>query len=278
MTGVTIRPMVPLSGLVRLVRPGAVLASSTISLVGASLASPEGWLTVGLAMVAVGFAVGSSNVFNDILDLEADRINVPDRPLPSGRVSTRAALAWCSSLALVAVLAAVPLGVAHALTVVAVLGVSAWYSTQLKRILIVGPLVVSALLALALVFGATVGTSLPPAVWVGAAEIGVFTFGRETLKGVRDVEGDRSVGVATVASVWGPRAAVVVFAVCCGIVITVSAMAGSAAHFAVMTLLVGLPGVIGAVVWWDSDRDLPEPAISGSAWLWVTGLAGITLL
>lgn len=278
MTGVTTQPKARLSGLVRLVRPGASLASATISLVGASLASPQNWPTVGLAMVAVGCAVGSSNVFNDVFDLEADRVNAPQRPLPSGQVSTRAALVWCSTLALVAVLAAVPLGVAHTLTVVAVLGVSAWYSMRLKRILILGPLVVAVLLASALVFGAAVGTSLLPAVWVGAAEIAVFTFGRETLKGVRDVEGDRRAGVATVATVWGVRAAVVVFAACCGAVIAVSAMAGHAVHFAVMTLLVGLPGVIGALVWWTSGRSLPESAISGTAWLWVTGLAGIALL
>jgi len=267
-----------LSGLIRLVRPGAVLASATICLVGASLASPEESIAVLLAMLAVGFAVASANVFNDVVDLEADRINVPDRPLPSGRVSVRAAMVWCSTLALLAVLVALSLSVAHALTVVAVLGTSAWYSLQLKRILVVGPLVVALLLASALVFGATAGTSVPSSIMIGAIEIAIFTFGRETLKGVRDIEGDQLGGTATVANVWGAETAVAIFAACCGVVIAVSAMAGALTHFAVMALLVGIPGIVGSIVWWTSGRDLTAWVIASSAWLWVTGLAGIALL
>lgn len=147
-------------GMIQLLRPGAVLASATICLVGALLTGLANWTDVLLASGAVGLAVAASNAFNDIVDLDADRLNTPDRALPSGRVSIRAASLVCWSLASAAVLAAVFLGVGHAVTVVAVLGASAWYSLRLKKVLIVGPVVVALLLALALVFGASIDPTM----------------------------------------------------------------------------------------------------------------------
>lgn len=269
---------VPIAGLTRLVRPGAVLASATICLAGASFASTAPVPAIVLAMLAVSCAVAAANVCNDIIDIEADRVNVPDRPLPSGTVSVPVAIVSSSVLAMVAVLVSLPLGLPHTLTVAVVLGASAWYSLRLKRIIIVGPLVVGLLLAAALVFGATLGSSATSLVAIGAVEIAVFTLGRETLKGVRDIDGDRRTGVRTVANVWGPKTAVATFATCCAAVIVASGASGSMIHFGVMTFLVGLPGIVGSIVWWTSDRDLTAWAISGSAWLWVTGLAGIALL
>jgi geranylgeranylglycerol-phosphate geranylgeranyltransferase len=279
MTEITVRPPGGLaSGLVRLIRPGAVLAACTICLVGARLASPEGWPGVVLAMTAVGSAVASANVFNDVIDLEADRINVPGRPLPTGQVPVPIAEVWSAILGLVALLAAVPLGLAHVAIVAVVLAASVWYSLRLKRIMIIGPTVVALLLALALVFGTTIGTAVSGPVWVGAIEIAVFTFGRETLKGARDSEGDRLSGVATIANVWGARRAVAVFAACCAIVVAVSALPASLPHLAVMALLVGLPGIVFSVIWWTSDMELKASAIERTAWLWATGLVGIALL
>ena len=43
------------------------------------------------AAVAIGLALAFGNSLNDILDLEADKVNYPHRPLPSGAVSPRGA-------------------------------------------------------------------------------------------------------------------------------------------------------------------------------------------
>jgi geranylgeranylglycerol-phosphate geranylgeranyltransferase len=264
--------------MIGLVRPVAVAASAAICLTGALLASPVATSALVLGMAAVGLAVAASNVFNDIVDIEPDRVNVPERPLPLGLISVRTAMLWCWSLSVAALGAALPLGWGHTVWVGLVLLVSVWYTLRLKRILIVGHLVIAALLASALLFGATLGSGLSAAVVVGAVEIAIFTFGRETLKGVRDAEGDRLFGASSIASVWGEGPAVATFAACCVAVMLVAAWAGPIAHVAVMASMVGVPGVIGAVWWWRSGRDLTDRAVRSSAWLWLTGLAGIFLL
>ena len=44
-------------------------------------------------MVVVSFA-GASNILNDIFDINIDKKNQPDRPLPSGKISIRNALVY----------------------------------------------------------------------------------------------------------------------------------------------------------------------------------------
>lgn len=69
-----------------------------------------------------------------------------------------------------------------------------------------------ALLASAMAFGASLGNQdVSSTVLVGSLEVALFTFGRESLKGIRDTKGDRRAGVATIAALYGRRPAVSVF-------------------------------------------------------------------
>ncbi|MCK4929364.1 MAG: UbiA family prenyltransferase, partial [Methanosarcinales archaeon] len=45
-----------------------------------------------LALVGAYFAITSSYVFNDYCDVDIDKINLPQRPLPSSRVTRKNAL------------------------------------------------------------------------------------------------------------------------------------------------------------------------------------------
>ncbi len=53
----------------------------------------QGQWAVGLLMLSSGLLYAAGVVLNDLFDLELDRQERPDRPLPSGRISRRAA-AW----------------------------------------------------------------------------------------------------------------------------------------------------------------------------------------
>lgn len=89
--------------LVELVRPftllppmlgmvtGALAALGVVS--GASLAGALPTIILGAVMAATLNA--ASNVINQIFDVELDRTNKPDRPLPSGRVTPGAAWVVC---------------------------------------------------------------------------------------------------------------------------------------------------------------------------------------
>ena len=54
-----------------------------------------GFVTFILQSLGFAFAIGFANIQNDVLDLESDKLNRPERPLPSGKISTRIAkCAW----------------------------------------------------------------------------------------------------------------------------------------------------------------------------------------
>ncbi|WNY26507.1 Protoheme IX farnesyltransferase 1 [Methanolapillus ohkumae] len=56
-----------------------------------------------LATIGGFFAITSSYVFNDCVDVDIDLINLPSRPLPSGQVSRKNAFLYATALALIAV-------------------------------------------------------------------------------------------------------------------------------------------------------------------------------
>ena len=60
-----------------------------------------GRIILALQMFAFAFAIGFANIQNDILDLESDKMNRPERPLVTGKVSVKAARrAWITMFVL----------------------------------------------------------------------------------------------------------------------------------------------------------------------------------
>ena len=60
-----------------------------------------GWTIVLAQSLAFAFAIGFANIQNDILDLESDKLNRPERPLVTGKISVKEARkAWIVMLVL----------------------------------------------------------------------------------------------------------------------------------------------------------------------------------
>ena len=54
-----------------------------------------------LLSLGFAFAIGFGNIQNDVLDFESDKLNRPERPLPSGKISLKAAkFSWISMMVL----------------------------------------------------------------------------------------------------------------------------------------------------------------------------------
>lgn len=115
----------------------------------------------GLAATAVlVYAAGMGG--NDLADRERDRTLAPDRPLPSGRVGVRAAVAVVAVLAALALaLGGGPAG--HRLAVAAALGAAALYDFATKRHLVAGAA------TMGLVRTANAATGVVPLVVAGLA-------------------------------------------------------------------------------------------------------------
>src|SRR3954464_2034741 len=84
-------------GILELARlPNTAVAAGGVWLGHACLPGPIYWRAAALGSLAMALLAAAGNMHNDVIDLPIDRINRPDRPLPSGRISPRAALAVAS--------------------------------------------------------------------------------------------------------------------------------------------------------------------------------------
>ena len=149
-----------------------------------------------LACISGVCIAAGANVINDYYDIDIDRINKPDRPLPSGQISRSSA----SRFALLLFFTGIGLSVfIHLTALLITLSVSAlliFYSYAGKRIFLVKNLIVSFSVGAAFLYGGmAVGSVL------NAMIVGLFAFlyhlAREIIKDIEDQEGDRTLGIPT---------------------------------------------------------------------------------
>jgi len=198
------------TGFVKIIRPINCAMMGLAVVVGGVIASGSLDLSLRLFLGSLtGFSLaGVINVLNDIHDLELDRINRPERPLPSGELKVRAAAAWASvllaiGLASASLVSAVCLAFAG---LAALLG--GLYNRSLKRTGLPGNVVVAAIVSLPFVYGwLAVGGGDRPLLWLFSITAFCAILGREVLKGMADVEGDSQKGIRTVAVTKGMRTA-----------------------------------------------------------------------
>jgi len=180
----------------------AVLVAETIGL--GALPSPVeavfGFLTAFLLLAG-------TMVFNDIQDVQVDRVNSPDRPIPSGRVTIRQAYVLSILFSALALISSLVLGVFTFLTALVALGLMAYYNTRGKRTGLLGNAVVSFNVALPFFFGGLAVNSLRPLLFIFFLLAFLANTAREIAKGIADVSGDSSKGIMTIAVTRGPKRA-----------------------------------------------------------------------
>jgi geranylgeranylglycerol-phosphate geranylgeranyltransferase len=205
-----------IKGLYKLSRPLSTLTGVLAVVLGGYVAGTGAWDKIALAAVATLFVSASSNAWNDYRDIEIDRINQPQRPLPSGMVTPRAALIFSIVAAVLSILIAAfinPLALAIAIASNVLLYL---YSVWFKSTVLLGNVIVALISAMSAVFGGVAAGNPWPSLWLGAI---IFTgiLGREVLKTLADYEGDKAHNVRTIATVWGPRAARTFFFILLGL-------------------------------------------------------------
>src|SRR5437870_7064187 len=111
-----------------------------------------------LAQAVFGFLtafllLAGTMVFNDIQDVQVDRVNSPDRPIPSGKVTIRQAYGLSIVFSALALISSFVLGIFTFLTALIALALMAYYNTRGKGTGLLGNVVVSFNVALPFVFG-----------------------------------------------------------------------------------------------------------------------------
>ena len=91
-------------GLYKISRPLSTLTGVLAVILGGYVAGTGAWDKIALAALATLLVSAAANAWNDYRDIDIDRINQPQRPLPSGMVSPRAVLIFSVVLAVLSVI------------------------------------------------------------------------------------------------------------------------------------------------------------------------------
>ncbi|MCS7211903.1 MAG: geranylgeranylglycerol-phosphate geranylgeranyltransferase, partial [Chloroherpetonaceae bacterium] len=182
----------------------AILLGAFVAAGTEAFAEPKVWLAA-LSGTLVGAA---ANVINDVMDIEIDRINKPKRPLASGRLSPKDAQAEWFALTAAGIALSAFISPLHTSIAIGASAVLYAYSLVLKRVALVGNLVVAGVVSTGLIYAALVVGDLQE-VWFPVAFSFLFNLGREILKDLEDTEGDKKGGaetlplkIGTIGSLW----------------------------------------------------------------------------
>lgn len=202
-------------GYLRLMRPVNCFMMGIAVIVGATLASPHdlgiSWLNLVYGFVT-GFALTSASMaINDYYDREIDAVNEPNRPIPSGLIKPREALAFAF------VLTAIGFAAAYSTNIFClVVAIFAWlifvtYTTVGKRSGLPGNFLVSTCVAVPFIYGsAAIANKVEFNVLIFASMAFLSNTGREVTKGIVDVKGDEMQNVKTLTVRYGQKNAAIV--------------------------------------------------------------------
>jgi 4-hydroxybenzoate polyprenyltransferase len=122
-----------------------------------------GWWALGWVSLSSLLLYMAGLASNDYFDLEEDRRDRPDRPLPSGAVNPAAALTAAVVLAVAGLGAAALASMSSLGVAVVLLACVAAYNMRLKHYRVIGPLGMGLCRGLSLLLGAAAAVPCPPA-------------------------------------------------------------------------------------------------------------------
>jgi geranylgeranylglycerol-phosphate geranylgeranyltransferase len=267
-----------LLGFWRLARPNNLAIAFPAIFIGGFVSGADlRWVPLLLAAVSGVLLGAGANAINDYYDLEIDRINKPNRPLPSGLLTRRDALifagsSFLSGIVIAAFINPACLAISMGSAVLLVL-----YSRSLKKAGLLGNLTVAFMLGLALVYGGLAVGAIRNAAVVGLFSF-LYNFAREILKDVDDMDGDRTQGARTFPIRYGVRASLILTTSILLILVSATVLPYGLGWFSRTYLWIVAIGVDAVVFWVIASMWMrPEPAHLGRLAVWMKAdmLAGL---
>ncbi|MCJ7445560.1 MAG: geranylgeranylglycerol-phosphate geranylgeranyltransferase [Methanotrichaceae archaeon] len=192
--------------LLEIQRPLNCLMAGAAAIVGLLIA--DGWNVemAALIFLTAFLFTGAGNTINDYYDIEIDKINRPERPIPSGRLSPNEALALSITLFALGFVFA---GLVNKICL-AIAGLNSvllfLYARNFKVMPLIGNICISYLTGSTFLFGGAVygfmgllANSVPFLLSL------LITMSREIAKDIEDLEGDRRGRARTVPILFGER-------------------------------------------------------------------------
>ena len=159
-----------------------------------------------LGVITYFFLAGSGMVINDYYDIEIDKINRPERPIPRGAITLKQAkILWIATSLIgitIAILHSFLFNIGYLNVLIAVLfAFMGWlYAAWGKKSGFSGNIIVRISFSLGLIYGAVLNNSnVPPYIYFFFLTSFFLLLSREVIKGCEDIEGDKNQGVKTLA-------------------------------------------------------------------------------
>lgn len=196
-----------IKGFFNIIRPVNCLITFIAIIVSGLICTKNNHIPTNLFLAGlVGFLItAAGNSINDIIDIDIDRINRPNRPLPSLIITLKQA--WVLFVMLVTTSLVLSLFLNQFAFLIVLLSnvLLILYSLTLKRVTLFGNIVISFLTAYAFIFGGIVVENVK-----GALIPAVFAFLinliREMIKDMEDIKGDKLAGLNTFPIKFGSTA------------------------------------------------------------------------
>ena len=178
---------------------------------------------MALGFICGFFISGSAIVLNDYFDLEVDKVNAPNRPLPAGIISPAESILLTIIATFIGMLAAFLIGIPAFILCAVFWMIGFLYNWKFKEAGLPGNLMVSSSVAITFILGGmAVGEPWNKIVWCFAL-IGFFIdLGEEIAGDAMDIEGDKKRGSKSVAIVRGRSFALVISGLLFGLVVLIS--------------------------------------------------------
>lgn len=214
-----------IAGILQIFRPELPFAAGVCVILGEWIALGR-FPSVGqmlLGFVSVFFISGSALVLNDYFDLDVDKVNMPERPLPSGILSPSDALYLTGFAILTGLIASLLISFTAFVSCAIACVVGILYNWRFKEAGLLGNLMVSSCVAFTFLFGGmAVGDPWNVIVWCFAAMAFLIDLGEEIAGDAMDMEGDKKRDSRSIAIRMGRKPALAISSTLFGLVIVIS--------------------------------------------------------
>jgi len=189
---------------------------------------------VASGFLSVFFISATSLILNDYFDIESDKINAPERPLPAGLVTKRDVVLLSIVVTMLGFITSSLISLEALAVIILAWVVGFFYNWRFKKAGIIGNLMVSFSVGMTFIFGGIViGKPFEKLVWSFAIMVLLINLGEEIAADAIDVEGDRQAGSRSLAVMFGSE----------------NALKISGAVFLLVIIISALPFLLGWLDW-----------------------------
>lgn len=157
--------------------------------IGLDIFTSEYLFEILIGMAIAFFFMAASNMMNDYFDREIDKVNHPDRPIPSGRFQARDVIISAGLIYILLIFLGLLVNFFMFIIIIIALVLMISYEISLKGRGFIGNLTISFLVALLFIFGAAVVSKFDVVIFLSLLAF-LATLNREIVKDIEDIEGD----------------------------------------------------------------------------------------